>query len=126
MGQTTSAGPTCLRKVPARVFERDGRLLLSTGYPTWSMATHLLASRCAGAARVARPIDETCGACHRTRDMCLGCILGACTIGLTYGSGQLIAWIANLRREADMKRVMDGDAASAKTEPAPAITVPAR
>ncbi len=41
---TTSACPQCLRKVPARVFERDGRVYLSKECPTHGADEALLAS----------------------------------------------------------------------------------
>lgn len=45
-------------------------------------------------------------------------------MGLTWGSGQLIAWIANARREAAMKRVLDE--APSSDAPEGATLVPTR
>jgi hypothetical protein len=41
---TTSACPQCLRKIPARLFERDGRVYLSTECPTHGVDEALLGS----------------------------------------------------------------------------------
>lgn len=43
--------------------------------------------------------------------MCVGCLVGACTLLLTWGSGQLIAWRATAKRNAAMARVLAQDAA---------------
>lgn len=37
--------------------------------------------------------------------MCLGCLVGFCTVSLTVGTGQIIAWIANWRRSVAMRAV---------------------
>jgi hypothetical protein len=37
--------------------------------------------------------------------MCVGCLVGTCTVLLTWGSGQLIAWRAMTKRRRAMQQV---------------------
>lgn len=43
--------------------------------------------------------------------MCLGCVLGACMMTVTWGSGQLIAWRANTKRRKALDAVEREEAA---------------
>jgi hypothetical protein len=37
--------------------------------------------------------------------MCIGCVVGMCVFGVTWGGGQLVAWRAKRRRERAMTEV---------------------
>lgn len=58
--------------------------------------------------------------------MCLGCLVGACTFAVTWGSGQLIAWRAMAKRERAMKRAAgEDDAPEAQLAEVAEVTVAA-